>query len=205
MAISLTIGSVILGSTLWKYLDNRRKLASIQSSSEGTGEFSDSRLARRIERRRRRDEYWLIVRFTIAFTILGIWEVCIFFYELVQVRNSQSDTARQSPDFSIGRAKSDILTFLPGVSASLIFWLVFGTTAPYRRDYVKFFRSMCGCCLKKRQSRPFSDYVGGPNDFELRTTQPTASDSMFSAAPVYKVTITNFSKPAPGYRNFDPA
>lgn len=71
MGISFAVGSVTLILTLYKYLENKRKLKSIESSSHRSGEITVERAQRREERQRRRDEQWLIIRFTIAFFILA--------------------------------------------------------------------------------------------------------------------------------------
>lgn len=71
MGISFAVGSVTLILTLYKYLENKRKLKSIESSSHRSGEITAERAQRREERQRRRDEQWLIIRFTIAFFILA--------------------------------------------------------------------------------------------------------------------------------------
>lgn len=57
-------------------------------------------------------------------------------FSLSARENIAVDYQRTTPDISARRAKQDSLLFMPGVTASLLVFLVFGTTRPFL-DYMK--------------------------------------------------------------------
>lgn len=105
----------------------------------------------------------LLTRFTIGFVILAyvshflkvgrcadissLFEVAIIVFTLFQSHNNAAIAASGQPDHSISGAISDILFFIPGVTASLVAFLVFGTTKNWRqyRDLV-----VGGCDIRKK-------------------------------------------------------
>ncbi len=82
---------------------------------------------------------WLMVRFTIAFVSLSVFEVTNTLFQLMAVANAQSDYDAPEPKLSAEKAKESWLFFMPGVTPGLFIFIVFGTTAPLRRYmYEKF-------------------------------------------------------------------
>jgi hypothetical protein len=53
-----------------------------------------------------------------------VFEVAIIIFTLIQAHSSASIAAAGKPDFSIGGTITDILLFMPGVTASLIAFLI---------------------------------------------------------------------------------
>jgi hypothetical protein len=76
---------------------------------------------------------WLLVRFTIAFVSLSVFEVTNTLFQIRAVMNAESDAAASAPDFSAERAKGAWIFFMPGVTPGLFIFIVFGTTTPLRR------------------------------------------------------------------------
>jgi hypothetical protein len=76
-----------------------------------------------------------------------VFEVAIIIFTLVQANNNASIAASGAPNFSISSTITDLVLFIPGVTASLVAFLVFGTTKSWRqyRDLV-----VGGCGMKKR-------------------------------------------------------
>ncbi len=73
--------------------------------------------------------------------------MAIIAFTIFQARNNKSIAASGKPDFSVSNSITDIILFIPGVTASLVAFLVFGTTKSWRqyRDLV-----VGGCGLRKK-------------------------------------------------------
>jgi hypothetical protein len=73
--------------------------------------------------------------------------VAIIVFTLFQANNNASIAASGTPNFALSNTISDILLFIPGVTASLVAFLVFGTTKSWRqyRDLV-----VGGCGMKRK-------------------------------------------------------
>lgn len=54
-------------------------------------------------------------------------------FQFTGMNNTNKDSQRDSPDTSIGRAKETMVLFLPGPAPSFLLFIVFGTTAPFRK------------------------------------------------------------------------
>jgi hypothetical protein len=67
-----------------------------------------------------------------------IFEAAIILFNLFQASNNASIAASGEPNLTVGSSIIDICLFIPGVTASLIAFLVFGTTKSWRqyRDLV---------------------------------------------------------------------
>ncbi len=76
-----------------------------------------------------------------------VFEIAIIVFTLFQANNNTSIAASGAPNYSISNTVSDIVLFIPGVSASLTTFLVFGTTKSWRqyRDLV-----LGGCGMKRK-------------------------------------------------------
>lgn len=77
----------------------------------------------------------------------SVFEVVIIVFTLFQANNNASIAASGAPNLSVSNTISDIVLFMPGVTASLVAFLVFGTTKSWRqyRDLV-----VGGCGMKRR-------------------------------------------------------
>ncbi|KAI6369767.1 hypothetical protein MCOR25_004394 [Pyricularia grisea] len=76
---------------------------------------------------------WLMLRFTIGFVALSIFEVTNTLFQIMAVTNATSDLAAAEPDMSPERASADWIFFMPGVTPGLFIFIIFGTTTPLRR------------------------------------------------------------------------
>ncbi|KAK3623437.1 hypothetical protein LTR56_021613 [Elasticomyces elasticus] len=154
---SFGLGAVLMIATSIQYVRTRRMFASIQDSvSKGTtsGPHSNGPRAQKI-----RVDKVLLFRFLIAFVILAIFEVTIVCFQLIWSKSSSYLAEQEQADYSLSTARKDVILFIPGVTASLIAFLLFGTTAHFRKRYRDFFRSLHGACVRKRRpslSRPRS-------------------------------------------------
>lgn len=141
--VSLLGGSIFLVLTLYKFIEARRFIAGTSSGSDAahtataTGVAAEHHLSIR-----RSSDRWLIIRFTIAFILLSVFEVCQILFEVVAYNNNKKAEASTDPDYSVTGALSDIGQFVPAVTASLVAFLVWATTAPFRKQLVIWFT--CG-------------------------------------------------------------
>ncbi|KAM3076554.1 hypothetical protein ACMFMG_007362 [Clarireedia jacksonii] len=139
MMLSMTFGSVCMVLILTKYVKTRRLLFSHErhngwfgSSRTMTGVSTGTDATAARATRRAVYDRALMIRFT---TLLA---------------------KASSPNFSTSGAITDILFFIPGVTTSLVCFLVFGTTKSFQQYK---YLILCGC--GKRQSFPKSKKRGG--------------------------------------------
>ncbi|EGO59743.1 hypothetical protein NEUTE1DRAFT_121491 [Neurospora tetrasperma FGSC 2508] len=142
--LSFGIGSLLLLAVLIKYIHSRAALVSWkvrygQNSSKTTNPYSGSGNVPSGHRpalpRRNIYDSWLAVRFTVAFVALGLFELVVIFFQLRAANTNTKDNIPPHPDLSAARARGDFALFCPGVSASLLIFIVFGTTRTFR-EYV---------------------------------------------------------------------
>ncbi|KAI0121322.1 hypothetical protein BJ170DRAFT_588289, partial [Xylariales sp. AK1849] len=143
LMLSLAIGSITMIAILTRYVQSRKKFSNWQpegSSSAATGntvettQTSQSPSIQKTKSTTSRSLYdrWLMVRFTIAFVTLGIFEVTNTMFQIQSVNNNKKDATLTEPDYSVDRAKTTFFLFLPGVTPGIFVFLVFGTTAGCR-------------------------------------------------------------------------
>ncbi|KAF4874169.1 hypothetical protein CGCSCA1_v006813 [Colletotrichum siamense] len=126
---SIGFGSVATLAILIRYIQSRRRL---QKLNVGYGQPSSSRgTSGHKPRKTSIYDRWLMLRFMISFVILAMFEVTIMLFSTSARKNIAVDHARLTPDISAKRARQDFLLFMPGVTASLLVFLVFGTTKPF--------------------------------------------------------------------------
>ncbi|KAA8569151.1 hypothetical protein EYC84_000820 [Monilinia fructicola] len=167
MLVSLSIGSILMVLILYKYVKTRRLLfahekrngwwgssgTATASDTTGTGHgnvnanasssVNDIGNGNHISTRRSLYDRALITRFTIGFVVLLALEVVLIVFSLYSERNFQRLARSSSPDFSISGCITDIILFIPGVTTSLLVFLVFGT-AKSSRQYKDLIISGCG-------------------------------------------------------------
>ncbi|KAF4626181.1 hypothetical protein G7Y89_g11983 [Cudoniella acicularis] len=161
LLISMAIGTVLLILILYKYMKTRRLVAGSNqqrgrwwasgSSKErsqndiGTNGTMESGIGSNT--RRSIYDRALVTRFTIGFGILVLFEIAIIVFNLFQLSNNASIAASGGPNLNPNSAITDIVFFIPGVTTSLVAFLVFGTTKSWRqyRDLV-----LGGCGLKRK-------------------------------------------------------
>ncbi|SZF06291.1 unnamed protein product [Blumeria hordei] len=132
MFTSLTLGSVLLVLILYKYMKTRRLLAECNGRGEwwatidaddlmyrtSTTDSNSSSVSAKISSKKKSIyDRALVTRFTIGFV----------------VNNNREMAESGEPDLSVSGAIEESFMFIPGVSVSLIAFLVFGTTKSWRR------------------------------------------------------------------------
>ncbi|KAI0597003.1 hypothetical protein F4775DRAFT_271632 [Biscogniauxia sp. FL1348] len=134
MIACLTVGAILLLAILGKYVHIRRNALSWHvrygESGARTEESGMEPWHRNMRRKRTQNIYdrWLLVRFAIAFIVIACFQVSLVVFQGRQLRiNSEAEI-----DLSAGRAQEDFVTFMPGVTASLLTFVVFGTSRPFR-------------------------------------------------------------------------
>lgn len=181
MLISLTLGSILLLVTLGKYIHTRRQFLSwnVQyGNSTNSSGFQGSNPS--IGRRNTIYDQWLMVRFTIAFIVLGIFEMTTILFQVVSMDNSSSlESLGSSPDLSVERAKLDFMLFIPGVSASLLTFVVFGTTKPFRETLKRTFIPRWLIKDKKSDRQTLPPFAS-QNRKQSHTAQSNGDDYMYS-------------------------
>lgn len=142
MIVSFGIGSLLLLAILIKYIHSRAALMSWNvrygqnSSTQNTNPYSGTGSMPSGSRpgiaRRNIYDSWLAVRFTVAFVALGLFEVVVIFFQLRAANTNTKENIPPEPDLSAARAQGDFALFVPGVSASFLIFIVFGTTRTFR-------------------------------------------------------------------------
>ncbi|KAH6656783.1 hypothetical protein BKA67DRAFT_553082 [Truncatella angustata] len=146
MLISLTLGALLLLTILGKYIYTRRQFLSwnvqygnsTRSGTQSQTTLPNSRNSQGNINRRGHGIYdrWLMTRFAITFIMLSIFEL---FLILFQVSSTRTTIPPDAPNLSASRAKGDFILFMPGCLPSVLLFVVFGTTAPFREHMRKTF------------------------------------------------------------------
>ncbi|KAB8294840.1 hypothetical protein EYC80_006801 [Monilinia laxa] len=174
MLVSLSIGSILMVLILYKYIKTRRLLfehekrngwwgssgtatasdmiATGHGNANASGSVNDIGNGNHTSTGRSLYDRALITRFTIGFVILLTLEVVLIVFSLNSERNFQRLAKSSSPDFSIPGCITDIILFIPGVTTSLLVFLVFGTAKSWRQ-YQDLIISGCGLRTKFPKSK----------------------------------------------------
>ncbi|OTB00825.1 hypothetical protein M426DRAFT_226894 [Hypoxylon sp. CI-4A] len=123
--ISLTFGSILLIAILLKYIYTRHRLVSWNAryifsrrSQEPGGEILS--VLDRGDGRQSIYDRWLVLRFSIGFVVLAVFQLITILSEVAQLASHTRDKIGEVADLSAAKAKSDFLLFMPGVSTSLL-------------------------------------------------------------------------------------
>ncbi|KAK0714975.1 hypothetical protein B0H67DRAFT_644774 [Lasiosphaeris hirsuta] len=145
MILSFGVGCILLLAILGKYIYARIALVTWNvrhGQSGGDTETSASRSksgpARpKLPQQPRKNIYdrWLVLRFTIAFIALGLFEVVVVTFQLHSSYTNNTANIPLRADLSRTRAISDFALFVPGVTAAPLTFVVFGTMRTIR-DYM---------------------------------------------------------------------
>ncbi|KAI0012794.1 hypothetical protein F4779DRAFT_566871 [Xylariaceae sp. FL0662B] len=142
--VSLSLGGILLLAILGKYIHTRRKLlswhvnygndASTSRRTERLDSFATATTSEDKQAKGSIYDRWLLVRFSIAFVVIGCYEAVLTVFQISQMARSGTTAAvGDAANLSLSRARSDFLQFMVGVSASLLVFVVFGTTRPFRQ------------------------------------------------------------------------
>ncbi|QSZ36485.1 hypothetical protein DSL72_006365 [Monilinia vaccinii-corymbosi] len=159
MLVCLSIGTILMILILYKYIKTRRLLYAHEKRNEwwgpsatdttvtGHGDVNDSMNGTgngtHTSKRRSLYDRALITRFTIGFIILLVFEAVLVIFSLYSEDNAQKVGESLSPDFSIAGCITEIILFTPGVTTSMLIFLVFGTAKSFRQ-YKELITSCCG-------------------------------------------------------------
>ncbi|KAI2632715.1 hypothetical protein GGS26DRAFT_89713 [Hypomontagnella submonticulosa] len=165
--ISLTVGSILLIAILIKYIYTRHRLVSwntrylFSRSSRGAGGEIINVLDRGDGRQSIYDR-WLVLRFSIAFVVLGVFQLIMILLEISQLSNHTKEKLGEAANLSADKAKNDFLLFMPGVSTSLLVFIVFGTTRTFRKTMYQTF------VPRRFQQHPAEGPIVAPNPDDIR-------------------------------------
>lgn len=95
---------------------------------------------------------------------LRIFEAAIILFSVFQSANFATIAASGAPNFSSSGAVTDVLLFMPGVTASLVVFLVFGTTKSWRQYRDLVFGNLRSRMQERRLKAPLT---GNARDFEF--------------------------------------
>ncbi|PSS02295.1 hypothetical protein BD289DRAFT_478952 [Coniella lustricola] len=188
MAISLALGAVLLVAILVKYVSTQsemswhvgyadRRPADIESQPTNSLATRSSGSA---PRRRSIYDNWLIVRFTIAFAGLAAFELVTIMSEIAFAIGTTLIAQDEIVNLRPSHAITDVTSFVPGVSASILAFVVFGTTKVFRDFfYTKLVPQCIRCRLERRTKIP--PVISSPwQDHRQRNSLQQAPDLLIS-------------------------
>ncbi|KAK8109911.1 hypothetical protein PG999_008048 [Apiospora kogelbergensis] len=189
LMISLAGGCGFMLAILIRYIQSRRQLLVWDvryggaSSSYGFSASMSHQSQGRQRQAASRGIYdrWLMTRFTIAFFILSIFELSNMLFQFTGMQNSNKDALRSSPDTSVERAKETAVLFLPGPAPSFLLFIVFGTTAPFRKHMYRTF-------VPKRWQREKTGRKRTGTLSSQHATAPSPKDAMPTLPPKNAIT-----------------
>ncbi|KAI4730443.1 hypothetical protein E4T49_01755 [Aureobasidium sp. EXF-10728] len=170
MLVSFAVGALCVILILFKYLRAKMGFDSYASASASKSyamgsvaavESTTGRAGRSAPKGlRARVDGWLVVRFTIAFLILSGFEIFLVSFEINRYHKTKNANIAGAPDFSVRASVVDVLNYLPGVTASLLAFLLFGTTAQQRAMYAPMLAALHPARWRRRpKSARFSGNV----------------------------------------------
>jgi hypothetical protein len=165
--ISTSVGSIFLALILASYIHVRHKVASNEKAATKV-EFSfrlephdpssaapASRSHPAVESMRSVTyDRWLIARFLTSFAASNVMQSTVIIYYILLYRRNGMLVKQDGPDYSMKTNIADLAITMPSVSSGLLIFIVFGTTAPYRRVYKSWIT--CRSC-RKGKSRSQED------------------------------------------------
>ncbi|KAI4758574.1 hypothetical protein E4T52_09268 [Aureobasidium sp. EXF-3400] len=187
MLVSFAFGAICVILILFKYLRAKIGFDSYASASVSKSyaagsvaavESTTGRAGRAAPKGlRARVDGWLVVRFSIAFLILSGFEIFLISFEINRYHKTKNAKLAGAPDFSVRASVVDVLNYLPGVTASLLAFLLFGTTAQQRAMYAPMLAALHPARWRSRpKSARFSGNVDQWTRMETRTSQQAHGD-----------------------------
>ncbi|KAI1343747.1 hypothetical protein F5Y15DRAFT_177170 [Xylariaceae sp. FL0016] len=202
LMLSLTLGSITMIAILVRYVQTRKKFSQWSApngtsntnetgATEGSSPITESgtyRTKKNPEKKPGIYDRWLMVRFTCAFFVLGVFDVTNTLFQLTATQNNRKDLGSTEPDLSVARANSTFFLFMPGASPGVFLFLIFGTTTGHRQMICETF--LPRRWQKQRGSRGFLRHIPWPPSWPWsrswrRVTDPPAmASSPQSTLPV---------------------
>ncbi|KAK2614367.1 hypothetical protein N8I77_001203 [Diaporthe amygdali] len=160
MGVSLALSTILLLAILARYVATRAAVswhvgyadrstvdgANAATTQNTAGTFTSSTGGVPLQQKSIYDS-WLVTRFTLAFAGLSAFQFVIIAQEVSFARDTGEASSGSVVNLSHQRAIIDVVTFLPGVSGSLLAFIVFGTTKSFR-DY--FYRKLVPRSIRRR-------------------------------------------------------
>ncbi|ORY59126.1 uncharacterized protein BCR38DRAFT_399315 [Pseudomassariella vexata] len=144
--ISLIGSSIFLVMILAKYMESRRQFRTWNVSRElekssATTSFSSGRYSRKLSIPGTGGTYdsWLVIRLTVALLMLCTFEILAILPRVATQRKLAQNIADNVLDLSDKRALSSIRGYISGVTPSIVAFIVFGTTRPFREKLLATF------------------------------------------------------------------
>ncbi|EHA54572.1 hypothetical protein MGG_01430 [Pyricularia oryzae 70-15] len=138
MATSLSLGAVLLAIILVKYVHTKISSQDWRVGYAGLSSNSSKddliKLDPIVQKHSTYDR-WLVVRFSIAFLASGAFEFVTIMFQTNWAARIAVSHENVEADLSPDKAKIDFYLFIPGVSAGLLLFVVFGTTK-VSRDFM---------------------------------------------------------------------
>lgn len=201
LMISLAIGSGLMIAVLVRYVRTRQKFTQWSppnwnsgSTSQGGTEPNGSQDSSHHNLSGRRGLYdrWLMVRFTIAFVSLAIFECTNVLFQVTALQNNIKDSKASAPDLSAGRAIQTMILFMPGTTPGIFTFVVFGTTASSRKKLANLliprsWRESSTGCFGRRTSRSFSPdlLTSGEGGITVKRSLTVTSTSRLRPSPAH--------------------
>ncbi|KAF2143840.1 uncharacterized protein K452DRAFT_307203 [Aplosporella prunicola CBS 121167] len=199
--ICLTAGALVVVAVLYKYLESRnifnrifyKNTSYIVGSSGRNRTVSSSTTVRN----RASTDKWLILRFGIIMAILLVFEGALIAYQTVNYQHNRDPdrVEANAPDYSVDQVRVELWQYLPESFPATIAFCIFGTTGPFRREYVKAFKFCFSCGRKSRSIRerrslhgpePWLQLQTGPFNVQSTPASPTVAGASNRPWPVSK-------------------
>ncbi|KAK4226167.1 hypothetical protein QBC38DRAFT_235604 [Podospora fimiseda] len=140
MVFCFLVGAIVLLCILVRYIYSRFTLSGWNvrygqnATEEGTGTGNDTSTRPSVIKPRMKSIYdrWLVTRFSIAFVALALFQLVVVNYQLRASATNKVENIPAEADLSAERAVSDVILYMPGCTASLLLFLIFGTTRNFR-------------------------------------------------------------------------
>jgi len=185
---SFAVGGILIIATSIHYIRTRGRFASVQGSgSLHTAPSVSTARSGQPRSPKIQINKVLLLRFSIAFFVLAAFEVTVVGFTFTRTRSTSYLAKQAQPDYSTSTATTDIALFIPGVTQSLVAFLLFGTIAQFLKRYRDFFQS---ATYFRRRRPSFSRTASGMNTWE--TLDPSGSTS------TYQCTVTDIALSHPG-------
>ncbi|KAK4031182.1 hypothetical protein C8A01DRAFT_51632 [Parachaetomium inaequale] len=168
MTFCFGVGTLVLFAILARYLHSRITLATwsvrygrSMGSTNKTGNGTGTDPARRAPRRSNIYDKWLVLRFSIGFAALALFQLVVITYQLRSSNANNAASIPPEPDLSASHAKSDFAEFPPAVTACIVIFLVFGTTRTFREYMWHLFVPGAVGWKAAREKQPTAAAAGG--------------------------------------------
>ncbi|KAK0712222.1 hypothetical protein B0T21DRAFT_297479 [Apiosordaria backusii] len=206
-------GSLILLCILGKYVRSRVMVLSWDvrygrstntgeptadgTTDGGTGQYGSTAGTNAkppLPRKRNIYDRWLVLRFTVAFVALSLFQLVVVMFQLRASQTNSVEKVPAAPDLSAGRAVTDFVLYVPGVTAPVLAYLVFGTTRTFR-DYA--WSVLAPQCLQakreaRKQAKKRPSVVVGARDLAVirQEQQNNATRDLEAGLGHYEVSCT---------------